>query len=271
MAPAGPQPFFDGLGETAPGRSRHINPEGSSIRERIRVPEGFQRVNPGEGSFGRFLTDLPLKPHGAEVRLYDGRVKAGEVHEAVIDMDIGRRDLQQCADAVIRLRAEYLYGQGRFEEIRFSFVNGFTADYSRWRQGYRVAVKGDRAGWVKSAGYSSGYEDFRSYLEVVFAYAGTLSLAKELKPVEVSALEIGDVFIQGGSPGHCAVVVDLAENPTTGERVFLLAQSYMPAQDIHVLKNPQDRELSPWYTLDFGEKLVTPQWTFDRGDLRRFD
>ena len=112
MAPAGPQPFFDGLGETAPGRSRHINPEGSSIRERIRVPEGFQRVNPGEGSFGRFLTDLPLKPHGAEVRLYDGRVKAGEVHEAVIDMDIGRRDLQQCADAVIRLRAEYLYGQG---------------------------------------------------------------------------------------------------------------------------------------------------------------
>lgn len=49
----------------------------------------------------------------------------------------------------------------------------------------------------------------------------------------------------------------------------MLAQSYMPAQDIHILKNPSRGEI-PWYDVDFGSKLVTPEWVFDRGALRRF-
>ena len=51
-------------------------------------------------------------------------------------------------------------------------------------------------------------------------------------------MQIGDVFIKGGFPGHAVVVLDMAENDRTGQRVFLLAQSYMPAQDIHIMKNP---------------------------------
>ena len=48
----------------------------------------------------------------------------------------------------------------------------------------------------------------------------------------VTSMQIGDVLIQGGSPGHAVIVVDMAENPATGEKLYLLAQSYMPAQDI---------------------------------------
>lgn len=247
-----------------------INAGGGILQERIKAPGGFQRIKTEEGSFGEYLTNLPLKPHDEKVKLFDGSVKTSEVHEAVVDLDIGDRDLQQCADAVIRLRAEYLYKQRRYSEIHFNFVNGFRADYDRWIQGYRVAVSGNQAGWVKSTGYSNDYEDFRRYLDVVFAYASTISLSRELKPVELNDMKIGDVFIQGGSPGHCAIVVDMAEDPAAGKKLFMLAQSYMPAQDIHILKNPRDDDLSPWYPLDFGEKLATPEWTFDKVDLKRF-
>jgi Domain of unknown function (4846) len=101
-------------------------------------------------------------------------------------------------------------------------------------------------------------------------YAGTLSLSKELKSKQVKDLSIGDVFIQGGSPGHAVIVVDVAIKGSNGEKVFLLAQSYMPAQEIHVLVNPNDGGFSPWYSADFGEELVTPEWTFKRDMLKQF-
>ena len=59
-------------------------------------------------------------------------------------------------------------------------------------------------------------------------------------------MKIGDVFIKGGSPGHAVTIVDIAINPKTNKKVFLLAQSYMPAQEIKILKNPNNSELSPW-------------------------
>jgi hypothetical protein len=105
---------------------------------------------------------------------------------------------------------------------------------------------------------------------MVFAYAGTASLEKELKKVELREMEIGDVFIQGGSPGHAIIVVDMAENKNTGKKLFMLAQSYMPAQDIHVLKNPNNMNISPWYELDLGEVLNTPEWRFTKNNLKRF-
>ena len=105
---------------------------------------------------------------------------------------------------------------------------------------------------------------------MVFAYAGTLSLAKELTSVPVTSMQIGDVLIQGGSPGHAVIVVDMAENPATGEKLYLLAQSYMPAQDIQVLVNPKERDKSPWYTLKGEGCILTPEWRFTSANLKRF-
>ena len=68
---------------------------------------------------------------------------------------------------------------------------------------------------------------------------------KELKNVNTETdLKAGDIFIKGGSPGHCFIVVNVAINTITHHKTFMLAQSYMPAQDIQVLKSP-----SPWYNL----------------------
>ncbi len=66
------------------------------------------------------------------------------------------------------------------------------------------------------------------------------------------------MFIKGGFPGHAVLVTDVVVNRATGERRFLLTQSYMPAQEIHVLINPAAADRSVWYGADFGETLVTP-------------
>ena len=248
-----------------------INASGMTVEERFQSPEGFARTPVDDGSFGQYLRELPLKPHGSSVRYYDGKVKSRDVHEAVVDIDVGERDLQQCADAVMRLRAEYLYGKGQYDKIHFNFTNSFKADYVTWRQGNRIAVTGNQAKWVKSAGYSDDYATFRNYLDMVFAYAGTLSLSQEMKKVPLEEMEIGDVFLKGDDPGHCAIVADMAENKETGEKLFMLAQSYMPAQDIHILKNPQNKGWSPWYSLRFEEELRTPEWKFYNNQLVRFD
>lgn len=202
---------------------------------------------------------------------YSGEEKTNKVAAAVLNFDVGNKDLQQCADAVMRLRAEYLYKTKQYELLHFNFTSGFKADYSKWRSGYRISVKGNNVNWVKTTKESELYKSFREYLDVVFTYAGTASLTKELKQITLSQMQIGDVFIKGGSPGHAVIVVDMAVNPKTNKKLFMIAQSYMPAQDIHILINANKLSVSPWYELDeTATEIETPEWTFDKNQLKRF-
>jgi hypothetical protein len=193
-----------------------------------------------------------------------------DVHAAVIDMDVGTKNLQQCADMIMRFRAEYLYAAQRHDRIAFNVTKGDPARYRDWIAGLRPVVVDGDVRWRRRAEPQEDYASLREYLDAVFTYAGTLSLSQELKRVpNITKMCVGDVFIQGGSPGHAVIVVDMAESDS-GERVFLLAQSFMPAQDVHILVNPNDTELSPWYSLDFEEILKTPEWDFRHRDLMRF-
>lgn len=247
-----------------------LNVRGDSILTRFEPPTGFERQPVPAHSFAAFLRQLSLKPEGSPVHLFDGRKKGRQdVHAAVIDMDTGDQDLQQCADAIMRLRAEYLFSEKRYADIHFNFTNGFRAEYVKWREGQRIRVNGNRCSWYATGRNSTGYDEFRSYLNQVFMYAGTLSLSRELPSKALQDMEIGDLFIQGGTPGHAVLVVDMAVHSETGDKVFMLAQSYMPAQEIHVLINTKDPALSPWYPLDFGESLQTPEWTFSEKDLKQ--
>ena len=137
-------------------------------------------------------------------------------------------------------------------------------------EGYRIRVSGNEARWVEQESRDASYGSFRKYLDVVFTYAGTLSLSQEMDRIDADELQPGDVFLRGGSPGHCVIVVDMAVDPETGRKVFLIAQSYMPAQDIHILKNPAKGDGDPWYPLDFGDTLDTPEWMFTADEVYRF-
>ena len=248
-----------------------VHKDKNTIKERYDVPEGYERVSTEENSFGEFLRNSKLEKYGEKVKYYDGRRKdKANVYDNVFDVDIGDRDLHQCADAVMLLRAEYLYQNKRYDEISFEFVDGFKAEYSKWRRGYRINVGDNSCSYYNGAKPSNTYSTFRKYMDLIFAYSSTLSLDKELKSVDVDDMQIGDVFIKGGSPGHCVIVVDMAENKSTGQKVFMLAQSYMPAQQTQLLINPNDDNLSPWYSLDFGDNLRTPEWTFSKDQFKRF-
>ena len=246
-----------------------IKEDGVTIKERFLVPEGYTRVEPEVDSFMYYLQNLPLKTHGSKVKYYDGREKLKDVYLAVVDFTLGNRDLQQCADGVMRLRAEYLYAMGRFDEIHFNFVSGFKAEFSKWAAGNGISVNGNSVAWIRNQNNNNSYESFQKYLDIVYAYASTLSLEKELVEREVSDINIGDVFIQGGSPGHCVIVVDMAKKETTGETLVMLAQSYMPAQDIQILRG--DDWDSPWFSMNLDETLSTPEWTFDITDLKTWE
>jgi len=244
-------------------------PAAGSIEGRIGAPKGFERMSARPGSFAAWLRGLPVKPGRPPVHLFNGGLKFDqEAHHAVLDVDVGKRDLQQCADAVMRLRAEYLR-QADAGEICFRFTDGTPARWTEWKQGMRPRISGRKTEWQKTAGADASYASFRRYLDIVFGYAGTLSLARELEPVaDPGRIEAGDVFIQGGSPGHAVLVVDVAQD-AQGRRAVLLAQSYMPAQDIHVLRNPKSPD-NPWYIVDGDGPLATPEWDFPAGSLRRF-
>lgn len=248
-----------------------LNPAGQTPETRFNCPEGYQRVPALKGSFAEYLRNLPLKADGSPVMTYNGRIKSpSDVHEAVVDLPIGNKDLHQCADAVIRLRADYLYSIGKYDSIHFNFTNGFRVDYNEWRKGKRIKVNGNKTTWVQSSPISGTEKSYWDYLEAIFTYAGTLSLSKELTTQKWSDLKAGDVFIQGGSPGHAVIVVDVAVNQANGKKIFMLAQSYMPAQEIHILKNPDNHEISPWYILENTTFLNTPEWQFRMDMLKMF-
>jgi hypothetical protein len=249
-----------------------VAPLAVRLDQRFAPPEGFVRVSAAADSFGAWLRGLPLKPEGTPVLLHTGASKGRQdVHAAVIDIDTGARDLQQCADAVMRLYAEWQFARGDVGRIAFNDTGqGRPMAFSRWAAGERPQASGNALVWAKRAATDSSYASFRRYMNTVFAWAGTHSLERELVPVADGRVEIGDVVIKGGFPGHAVLVADVVEHPATGARRFLLIQSFMPAQDMHVLKGAGASEGSPWYALDAGAPLVTSEWTFPPGSLRRW-
>ncbi len=214
----------------------------------IPPPPGFSRLPCNNSTYTAWLRQLRLKKNKT-VYLFNGQPKTNQQAQfAVLDIPVGNKDLQQCADAVMRLRAEYLYAQKKLGAIDFSDNDAVH---------YRLPAGADRS-------------VFDQYLEKVFSRCGTASLEKQLLPItDFESVTAGDVLIRGGHPGHAMQVMDIAVNKE-GKKAYLLAQSYMPAQDIHVVINPASTQLSPWYEVDSSPRIETPEWDFLKSQLRKW-
>jgi len=245
----------------------------AAIVNQIAVPVGFRRKDVNKGSFAEWLRFLPLKTETSKVLLYDGREKPYQKGAyRVINIDIGNSDLQQCADAIMRLKAEYHYSRGEYDKIHFNFTSGHKVSFEDWKRGRKPKISGNAVNFsAVGNAQDNSYSNFKKYLNTIFSYAGTTSLEKELLATNTEEIKAGDLFIKGGFPGHAVIVLDVAENIKTGDKIFLLAQSYMPAQSLHILKNfDHNKSLSPWYPINLGAQLHTPEWDFDVKSLKKW-
>ena len=236
----------------------------------IPPPDGFAALPIAKNSFGEWLRTVCLKKDN-RIFLYNGSLKPDQTAQfAVLDMPLGNKDLQQCADAVMRLRAAYFFSRHAYDSILFKATDGTVMSFAKWEKGTRYRLSGNKLKAISSNNTVNLQSDFEDYLETVFSYAGTCSLAGELVAVkEIQDLQPGDVFIKPGFPGHAMIVMDVVMNKK-GVKRFMLAQGYMPAQDIHIVRNYMSDEMSPWYEIPGSGRLITPGWTFNIDQLKRW-
>lgn len=214
-----------------------------TLEQVIAPPKGFTRV--ATTGFGAWLRGLPLLPENSLVMKWDGFPTKNQLaHTAVIDMDVGNQNLQQCADAIMRLRAEWLWSKGRQAEVG--------------------KLPGNREKWS-----GGDWKSYRKYMNRVMAFTGTATMAQAMqKPPTDHKLMPGDVLVQGGHPGHAMLVLDVVVD-AHGKRKFMLGQSYMPAQRFHVLRTPGNT--SSWFDAeDLRTGLRTLTWPkpFTTKDMR---
>ncbi len=235
----------------------------SQLRYRFPVPHGYRRVRVRQGSFAWWLRRLPMASKNTPIRDYRGRRLAGQSRRAgVVRLDVGRYNLQQCADSVMRLWGEYLWYRGLQRHYQFRLTSGHRNPWRRWARGDRLKiVRGRMRGWRRRVRRpNASYRSFRKYLRVVMMYSGTASLSRELRRVPRRRIQAGDLLMQGGYPGHVILLLDEVRNEK-GESLFLLGQGLMPAQSFHVLRTNQQR-LSPWFRLGRSGRILTPSWDF---------
>ena len=237
----------------------------------ISLPQGFNYVDDNDSVYSNWLLGLNLKENKT-VYLYNGKPKSNQdVQYAVLNIDIGKKDLIQCADAAMKLRADYLFEKHLYDQIKFLATSGDEISFESWLKGVRWKAQGTKlVSYNIFKEVSNIQQEYNLFMELVFSYCGTYSLSKQLKPInDNSSIQPGDVFVYGGFPGHAVTVMAVAKNKKD-EKIFLLSQGYMPAQDIHILKNYANTELSPWYAISDIYPLYTPQWQFEIGSLKRW-
>lgn len=242
-----------------------------TISSRVKTPQGYKRFAYQKGSFQEYLRHYKLKPFGSKIINYDNSEYYWQKgHIGILDIPVPKNGLQQCADALIRIRSEYLWDANRKDEIGFNFTSGHYYSWIKYAQGYRPKVNGNKVTFYKTASVNNTKENFYNYLNLIYMYSGTLSLYNELESITtVKDLRLGDMLILGGSPGHIVMLADEAINEK-GEKIFLLFQGNTPAQSVHLVKNLEDSKISPWYNLKMNAEIPVSNYTFYDSKFARF-
>lgn len=250
--------------------SRSAVPAVTTLAEAIPAPPGWDRVAAPVGSFAAWLRDLPLAAPGTPVKSWRGEEVFGgdeEYVQAVLAIDVGKADLQQSADVILRFDAEWRWSQGK-RDMAYLAATKDPLPYASYVQGKRVLAQGPHLYWVKQREPTDPNDRgaFRDYLDTVFIWANSTAVRMQSDPVPAKELAPGDFFLQRDKTGHALVVLDVVAKPS-GEQLALLGQALTEAMNIHVLRPGRG---TAWFSLNPPEPLLTPHtkafaWT----DLRR--
>ncbi len=262
--------YIKGVVSTVIIKPDYINTSGNSISTRVLLPDGYKRVVYENGSFEEYLRNYRIKPHGSKIINYDdSEYFAQNWHDAILEVPVPSNGLQQCADALMRMRSEYLWKHNRKGEIGFNFTSGHYCSWQKYAKGYRPKIKGSLVTFHKTASPDYSKSNFYRYLNLIYTYAGTLSMYSELQKVSLNEIKIGDMLVKPGSPGHIEIIVDEAIN-AQGDKLYLLAQGNTPAQSVCLLKNFENASISPWYRFNKNEPVYTPSYYFDKAIFIHF-
>lgn len=261
---------------TTPVVVERLDESGMTVSSRINPPTGYSRIYGDEKSFAAFMRAYPLKNADAQVMQYDETPRADAKAAAILDTTLGKKNHEGPAGAMARLIAEYLYNQERYSDISFTIGSKFNFTFDKWRKGNKLKIKDSDIEWVSGGTDSNSEENFKSYLTNLFVYISTTTLDKDLKLVEdvdSEEIAVGDVFIGTNAEGKksAIMVADICQSAETGEKLMLLVQGGSPAQQLHIVENPNDALISPWYPCAFGAELITPDVTVRIEDRYRFN
>ena len=213
----------------------------------ISAPVGYTRVN---GSYAEFMRSLPLKKRGSKVQLHTGGdARFQWLSTGVIDLPM-LSNSEQCADMTMRLRAEYLFKQGRYSEIKFRDVNGNTLRY--------------HGGDSRKA--------LEKFLKNAYGVCSTFSVSRETEPRPISEVQPGDVLVYPARKiegmGHALIVIDVARK---GKKVAIMcAEGNTPARELHIVRNLNPLE-NPWFFFDGDESILwVSVFHFWKNELRHY-
>ena len=243
------------------------------LREHLAPPKGYRREPVKAGSFGEYLRFVPVRQDRTQTLLYSGQ-PVYMPSAGVVPLDLGPRDLHQCADSVLRLHAEYLWSSKQASRAQYHYTSGDLAAWRDWRAGKVLRVRGRKVVTRKVAPVPNTHKAYRAYLDRVFMYASTRSMHRDARVIKnLGSIQAGDFFLTPGSPGHVVMVMDVAVN-ASGQRVALIGQGYIPAREFHIVRGNRRATVDGvWYILPtkHGQVLDTPTWTpFKTTQLKRF-
>ena len=248
-------------------------PKLKALRDHIAPPSGYTREAVKPGSYGDYLRFVPVRQDRTGTLLYNG-TPVYMPSAGVVPLDLGPKDLHQCADSVLRLHAEYLWHARKANRAQYHFTSGHLAKWKNWRAGKVLVVRKNKVVTKKVKPVPNTHSAYRRYLDRVFMYASTRSMHRDAKVIkDLKSIQAGDFFLTPGSPGHVVMVMDIARN-AAGQRVALIGQGYIPAREFHIVKGSRRATVDGlWYKLPTkkSDLLVTPTWSpFKTSELKRF-
>lgn len=242
-----------------------IIPSEMSIHTRFNPPAGYKRVPVSGSSFGEYLREFNLREYTTKPLAYDTEAKTLTNNDtapavSVLDIDlINKSNLQEASNSVIRLYAEFLYKQGRFDDIAFNLLTtpAFRLDFRTWSEGGRLIEEGNTITWCKEHGDHCKHRDvdtgteygvFKYYMQNVMLHSNISSLPTNLKSVPMNEVTVGDIIIYADNKIP-DVIVDMAEN-SDGSKLLLLARGGNPASEIFIVRNESNADLNPWQDMN---------------------
>jgi hypothetical protein len=194
---------------------------------------------------------MQFRKKDLSIKTYDGKIVNPRYYNrfAVIKMDLlYKRDLEQCADFCMRLWGEYCKTQKKLDEFYL-----FTY-----------------AGKKRYLKYSK--KKFVKFLKSAMAGSNSHSIKKGAKSIKKKDVKIGDMFTQNsnGGIGHVSMIVDESENIKTGEKLYLVGFSFMPAQEFHIEKATLLYGKSGWFSYKGFIRFLNNNFPYGEPVMRRF-